>query len=42
MTKASTVLREEKTLEVYLHQILQEAKEKQIQKRRLLGMVYIQ
>lgn len=41
MTKASTVLREEKTIEVYLHQILQEAK-KNNQKRRLLGMVYIQ
>lgn len=39
MTKASEVLGEEKTLEVYLHKVLQEAKEKQIQKRRLLGMV---
>lgn len=32
MTKASTVLREEKTLEVYLHQILQEAKKNRTKK----------
>lgn len=43
MTKVGTILNEENVLEVYLykfsHKELQEAKEKHIQKIRLLGMV---